>query len=41
MAIAAKAAELVDSGQCILLDASSTALELARRLKKCRSGSSW
>lgn len=34
MAIAAKAAELVDSGQCILLDASSTALELARRLKK-------
>ncbi len=34
MAIAAKAAEMVENGQCILLDASSTALELARCLKK-------
>lgn len=32
-AIAKKAVELVSNGQCIMLDASSTALELARTLK--------
>ena len=32
-AIAKKAAELLSNGQCIMLDASSTALELARVLK--------
>ncbi|WP_356712043.1 DeoR/GlpR family DNA-binding transcription regulator [Paenibacillus sp. CECT 9249] len=34
VAICRKAAELIESGQCILLDGSSTALELARILKK-------
>lgn len=34
MAIGNKAAELVEDGQSILLDASSTALEMARSLKK-------
>jgi DeoR/GlpR family transcriptional regulator of sugar metabolism len=33
-AIAAKALEMVDNGQCILLDASSTALEMAKMLRK-------
>ncbi|SMQ63739.1 transcriptional regulator, DeoR family [Bacillus sp. OV166] len=32
-AIARKAVELISNGQCIMLDASSTALELARNLK--------
>jgi len=34
LAIALKALDLVENGQCILLDASSTALELAKCLKK-------
>ncbi|MFY4775168.1 DeoR/GlpR family DNA-binding transcription regulator [Metabacillus sp. RGM 3146] len=33
-AIAKKAVELISNGQCIMLDASSTALELARTLKE-------